>query len=57
LTLEAKKTKLWRKMLSSRSWKSEVWWKQFQQIKEWFPLLRPKLHLPYEALQALATTL
>ena len=46
-----------RKMLSSRSWKCQVWWKQFQQIKERFHLLRPKLHLPYWALQALATTL
>jgi hypothetical protein len=34
----------WRKMLSSRSWKGEVWWTKFQQIKERFPLLRPKLH-------------
>ena len=46
---------IWRKMLSSRSWKGKVWWKHFQQIKERFPLLRPKLHLPYGALQALAT--
>ena len=36
----------WRKMLSSRSWRGQVWWKQFQ-IKERFPLLRPKLYLPY----------
>jgi len=47
----------WRKMLSSRSWKGEIWWKKFQQIKARFPLLRPKLHLPYGALQALATPL
>jgi RNA-directed DNA polymerase len=47
----------WRKMLSSRSWKGKVWWKQFQQIKERFPLLRPKLHLPYGRLPALATPL
>src|SRR5499433_2890296 len=47
----------WRKMLSSRSWKGTVWWKKFQQIKARFPLLRPKLHLPYRALQALALTL
>ena len=47
----------WRKVLSSRSWKGQVCWKQFQQTKERFPLLRPKLHLPYGALQALATTL
>ena len=45
------------KMLSSRSWKGEVWWKQFQQIKERFPLLQPKLHLPYRASQTLATPL
>jgi hemerythrin-like domain-containing protein len=44
----------WRKMLSSRSWKGEVRWQKFQRIKERFPLLRPKLRLPYEALQALA---
>ena len=44
----------WRKMLSSRSWHGEVGWKQFQQIKERFPLLRPKLYLPYSELQAIA---
>jgi RNA-directed DNA polymerase len=32
----------------------QVWWKQFQQIKERFPLLRPKLYLPYSELQAIA---
>jgi hypothetical protein len=32
-------------------------WKKFQLIKERFPLLQPKLHLPYGALQALAITL
>lgn len=37
----------WRKMLSSRSWHGTVYWKQFQRIKERFPLLRPKLYLPY----------
>jgi len=45
----------WRKMLSSRSWKGEIWWKPFHQLKERFPLLRPKLYLPYAELQALAT--
>ena len=45
----------WRRMLSSRSWHGQVWWKQFQQIKERFPLLRPKLHLRYSELQAIAT--
>jgi RNA-directed DNA polymerase len=45
----------WRKMLSSRSWHGQVWWKQFQQIKTRFPLLRPKLYLRYSELQAIAT--
>lgn len=44
----------WRKMLSSRSWKGEIWWKPFQQIKARFPIVRPKLHLPYAELQAVA---
>ena len=44
----------WRKMLSSRSWKGTVWWKQFQPIKTQFPLLRPRLYLPYAKLQAIA---
>src|SRR6201982_3391207 len=45
----------WRKMLSSRRWHGQVWWKQFQQIKTRFPLLRPKLYLRYSELQAIAT--
>jgi RNA-directed DNA polymerase len=43
-----------RKMLSSRSWHGTVYWKQFQRIKEQFPLLRPKLYFRYRELQALA---
>jgi RNA-directed DNA polymerase len=45
----------WRKMLSSRSWKGEVRWTAFHRVKERFPLLRPKLYLPYRELQAIAT--
>jgi RNA-directed DNA polymerase len=44
----------WRKMLSSRSWHGTVPWEQFQRIKGQFPLLRPKLHYSYRALQAIA---
>ena len=44
----------WRKMLSSRSWHGAIRWEQFQRIKEQFPLLRPKLYLPYRELQAIA---
>jgi RNA-directed DNA polymerase len=45
----------WRRMLSSRSWKGAIWWKQFHRIRERFPLSRPKLYLPYAELQAIAT--
>jgi RNA-directed DNA polymerase len=45
----------WRKMLNSRSWQGQICWNHFQQIKERFPLLRPKLYLPYSELQAIAT--
>ena len=44
----------WRKILSSRSWHGTVPWEQFQQIRSQFPLLRPKLHLTYPELQAIA---
>src|SRR5262245_27594261 len=36
-------------MLSSRSWQGEVRWKVFHRVKERFPLLRPKLYLPYRS--------
>ena len=41
-------------MLGSRGWQGQIWWKQFQRIKERFPLLRQKLYLPYSELQAIA---
>ena len=44
----------WRKMLSSRSWKATIRWEPFQRIKAQFPLLRPKLYLPYRELQGIA---
>ena len=44
----------WRRMLSSRSWHGTIYWTHFQRIKEQFPLLRPKLYLPYTELQAIA---
>jgi RNA-directed DNA polymerase len=45
----------WRKMLCSRSWAGRhLTWSVFNQLKDRTPLLRPKLRLPYRALQALA---
>jgi RNA-directed DNA polymerase len=45
----------WFKMLRSRSWAGgRLTWADFHQLKEKIPLLRPKLRLPYQALQALA---
>jgi RNA-directed DNA polymerase len=44
----------WHKMLCSRSWAGRMTWDVFHQIKERYPLLRPKLYLPYRELQAVA---
>jgi group II intron reverse transcriptase/maturase len=44
----------WRRMLSSRSQKSTVTWPTFQRIQTHFPLRRPKVYIPYEALQRYA---
>jgi group II intron reverse transcriptase/maturase len=45
----------WFKMLRSRSWAGRRFtWSDFNQLKERVLLLRPKLRLPYRALQALA---
>jgi RNA-directed DNA polymerase len=44
----------WRKMLCSRSWAGRhLTWAAFNRLKERIPLLRPRLRLPYRALQAL----
>ncbi len=45
----------WRKMLCSRSWAGRhLTWERFHQLKARTPLVRPKLHRPYRARQALA---
>jgi RNA-directed DNA polymerase len=44
----------WHKMLCSRSWKGRIRWSVFHRIRAQFPLLRPKLYLPYRELQASA---
>jgi len=44
----------WRKMLCSRSWAGRhLTWAVFNRLKARVPLLRPRLRLPYPALQAL----
>jgi len=44
----------WYKVLCSRSRKGHFPWEVFHRIKERFPLLRPRLILPYRELQAIA---
>ncbi|HPZ43746.1 MAG TPA: hypothetical protein PL078_07050 [Bacillota bacterium] len=44
----------WRKMLSSRCSKGYVTWEKFQAVKSVFPLLLPKLSIPYRELKAYA---
>jgi len=42
----------WRKMLCSRSWAGRhLTWPALNRLKEGVPLLRPRLRLPYRALQ------
>ena len=44
----------WHKMLCSRSWKSYMPWEVFVKVKTCFPLLRPRLFLPYARLKSCA---
>lgn len=44
----------WRRMLSSRSQKSYVSWEQFHELRMKFPLLRPKIFIPYERVRSYA---
>jgi group II intron reverse transcriptase/maturase len=40
--------RVWLNMLSSRSWRGKINWDRYHEIKKTYPLLRPKLHIPYE---------
>jgi hypothetical protein len=44
----------WHKMLCTRSWAASCTWAAFNEIKERFPLQRPKVYLPYGRLQTYA---
>lgn len=43
-----------RKMLSSRSQKSYITWEKFKNIKEKFPLLKPKISIPFGKMKSYA---
>lgn len=43
-----------KKMLSSRSWKGDINWDKYNKIKEKFPLLQPKLSIPFGKMKAYA---
>ena len=45
----------WRRTQSNWSWSGVIAGVHFQRMKEHYPLLRPKPHLPYRELQAVAT--
>jgi RNA-directed DNA polymerase len=42
-----KTERFWFRMLSSRSWRGKLNWDKFHVIKKSYPILRPKLHIPY----------
>ena len=54
LKIYYKAEKFWRKMLSSRSWKGYVNWDKFKEIKKTFPILRPKIRIPFERMKSFA---
>jgi hypothetical protein len=43
----------WQRTLGSRSGAGQIPWEVFYRIKRRYPLLRPKLYLPYRKLQAI----
>ncbi|GGK29929.1 hypothetical protein GCM10010965_23490 [Caldalkalibacillus thermarum] len=43
--------KYWHKMLGSRSRKGYVTWERYAQIKSWFPIVRPRISIPYKELK------
>ncbi len=43
-----------RKILSSRSQKSYITWEKFNSIKEKFPLLKPKISIPFKDMKSYA---
>lgn len=44
----------WRKMLCSRSWKGYITWDKYNEIKKTFPLLRPKIRIPFGSMKSYA---
>lgn len=44
----------WRRMLSSRSQKSYVTWDHFHELRLKFPLMRPKIFIPYDRVKSYA---
>ena len=44
----------WQRMLGSRSRAGQITWEVFHRIKQRYPILRPKLFLPYRELKAIA---
>ncbi|WP_440119645.1 group II intron maturase-specific domain-containing protein [Paenibacillus sp. QZ-Y1] len=44
----------WRKVLSRRSRKSYVTWEEYQRLRSLFPLMRPKIFIPYQRLKTYA---
>ena len=46
--------KRWRRMLSSRSWKSSISWDKYHKQKSLHPILKPKLTLPFNGMKAMA---
>jgi group II intron reverse transcriptase/maturase len=49
-----KTEKFWWKMLCSRSWKGYITWDKYNELKKSYPILRPKIRIPYTRMQSYA---
>ncbi|HEY5586000.1 MAG TPA: hypothetical protein VIK78_16105 [Ruminiclostridium sp.] len=54
IQIHDKTEKYWKKMLSSRSWKGYINWSKFMEIKKEFPILRPKIRIPFGKMKSYA---
>lgn len=47
IKLHNKVVRFWREMLCSRCWKGYITWDIFQEIKKEYPILRPRIKIPF----------
>ena len=54
IKIQYKAEKFWKRMLSSRSLKGFINWDKFKEIKNEFPILQPKIRIPFGKMKSYA---